>query len=108
MILTLTHAPVLRGPSAVDLSDLTASCMTGDAAWVDATTLDIPFDTEPTATERAAIVRRLLTRDAAHEAQVKAMQEALAALPVSPTSPTERAVVLLLRAELGPLAPPTN
>lgn len=56
----------------VDFSDLTGSEQTGPPVWVGETTLEIPFEPEPPASEQALIRRRILTRDAAHEARVTA------------------------------------
>lgn len=107
----LTPPPTRLGrvPDGVSLSDLTDRTP-GLPYWDAEGALVIPFDIEPTPAEQAAIRRRLLTRDAAHEAQVKAMQDALAGLGQTANTPTEivNALRLLLRAELGPLAPPTE
>jgi hypothetical protein len=104
----ILHVPEggLSRSSDVDLSDLTTAARAGGASWVGDQTLEIPFDTEPTDAEQAAIRLRLLTRDAAHEAQVKAMRSALTELRASPTTPRELAdaVALLLEVELGDLA----
>lgn len=104
MIVTVPPNGSLR-PGVADFSDLTTATQTGPAAWVDGV-VEIPFDHEPSEVEQSAIRLRLLTRDAAHEAQVKAMQAALADIRANPTTPAElaAAVELLLVAQLGVLA----
>lgn len=88
------------GFDAIDFSDLTASVRSGPVSWAEGGALVVPFDPEPSGSEQIVIRRRLLTRDAEHEARVAAMQAALAGLP--DTLPD--AVELILRDQLGPLA----
>lgn len=64
----------------VDFTDLTGATQTGPPVWVGETTLEIPFNPEPTAAEQKLIRRRLLTRDSAHEARVTAFVAAAANL----------------------------
>jgi hypothetical protein len=86
-----------------DLSDLTASREVGEREWatdaVDVLVLD--FDTEPTATEQAAIERRLTTDTPVEEtlhARVLAAYDQLAAYEslTAPTAAQTVAVVKLL------------
>ena len=93
MNLTVTPGRPLRDPATTDLSDLTASERTGDAAWLDETTLHLPFTPEPSQAEQALIRRRLMTRDAEQEAWVGAVVNTLAAIP---TSEPCRALLALL------------
>lgn len=67
---------LLRRPDA-DLSDLTASTRTGAPFWDPdaADVLVIPFSTDPPSSERDAIRRRLVTRDAADETRLTQMLE---------------------------------
>lgn len=77
--LTIRAGAALRAGD-VDMSDLTTATQTGPPRWVDETTLEITFDREPTVAEQALIRRRLLTRDAAHEARATAFVAAAANL----------------------------
>ena len=67
-----------RAADETDFSDLTDSEQTGPARWHPDTpdALVIPFDHEPTAAEAAAIRRRLITADAAEEAQLYRLLDA--------------------------------
>lgn len=89
----------LARPADVDVSDLTDARRTGPARWLDANTLEIPFDAEPTDIEREAITRRLLTRDDDEESSVTRMQAALDGL--TGTDPLTEAVRLLLADRLA-------
>lgn len=84
----------------IDLSDLTASVRAGDARWVGESTLEIPFDSEPTPAEQRRIRRRLLTSDAAQEQMVA---ELLSAGNAMPDGPVAKVLRLLIRERLGPL-----
>lgn len=75
-----------------DLSDLTASVRTDSATW-DGDTLCLPFDVEPSLAEQVLIRRRLMTRDAEHEAWVAAVADAVA--DVAPDTPAHRLLLLL-------------
>lgn len=88
------------GFDSIDFSDLTTSPRSGPAAW-DGDALVLPFDPEPSEAEQSAIRLRLLTRDAAHEAQVTQMRAALNDL--AGDDPLTNAVRLLLDVQLGPL-----
>ncbi len=80
-----------------DLSDLTASVRTDSATW-DGDTLCLPFDVEPTPAEQVLIRRRLMTRDAAHEAWVAAVVAERDAIAVD--SPANRLLLLHTEAAL--------
>lgn len=94
----LSSSEPIRRPADTDMSDLTAAKRDGDPEWVDGD-LVIPFSPEPTPDEQAAIRLRLLTRDAAHEAQVAAMQGVLAAI-AGKSDPLSTGLRLLLNAQL--------
>ena len=102
MIFTPPSGGVVRSADT-DVSDLTSAKRAGDAHWVDETTIEIPFDPEPTDAEQELIVRRLLTRDGAEETAVCAMQAVLDSL--TETDPLTTAVRLLLNDRLGRLDP---
>ena len=94
MRIVLSSAPLLR-PDA-DVSDLTASELVGSPHWVDGTTLVLPFDPEPSAAEQRLIRRRLMTEDAAHEAWVSDVVDAVSDLDALPSlTPAERLLRLL-------------
>jgi hypothetical protein len=98
------HLPngAMKRPGA-DISDLTTAREVGERRWApDAVdVLEIPFDTEPTADEQAAIERRLTTDTPVEEtlhARVLAAYDQLAAYEstASPTAAQTTAVVKLL------------
>lgn len=67
-----------RDVDAADFSDLTGSEQTGPAKWVkgQVDALEVPLDPSTTAEEAKAIRRRLVTVDAADEAQLLALIKA--------------------------------
>lgn len=89
----------LARPADTDVSDLTSAKRNGPAKWIDETTIEIPFKTEPTEAEQELIVRRLLTRDEAEETQTETMQTILA--KVTGTDAVSQAVRLLLQDRLA-------
>ena len=85
MILDLTGLTLRRAPGDVDFSDLTRSRMVGAASWEDESMV-IPFDVEPSASEQAAIRRRLLTADATEESTVTGLLAARTTLATDTTA----------------------
>ena len=106
MLMNVPEGAEVRSVDQTNFGDLTDAVQTDLARWVNETTIEIPFDTEPSTDEQAAIRLRLLTRDAEQEARVVAMRKAVAALKQSPTTPTELrdGLVLALTELLGDLA----
>lgn len=104
MRLTIPPGGALRA-GVVDVSDLTDSTRTGAPRWLDETTLELPFDPEPTDAEQTLIRRRLLTRDAAHEARVAALLASAADLS-TPASLASAVRLLLTEALEGIEDPP--
>lgn len=82
----------LRDPGSTDFSDLTECVRDGEPWWADGTTLVLPFDPEPSEVEQVRIRRRLMTRDADHEAWVG---ECVAALERFESSADEAAAAPL-------------
>lgn len=80
-----------------DVSDLTASVRQG-AHW-DEGDLIVDFDVEPSPAEQRLIRRRLLTRDAAHEAWVGRVVDADAMVRTSLTLNTATKTLLRLLAQ---------
>lgn len=72
-----------RAADDVDLDDLTKSKRSGPAEWVDDGVLEIPFDSDPSPAEVAAIQLRLVSESPTEEGDRKAATAFLAL-----TSPT--------------------
>lgn len=65
--------------AAADVSDITSAVRTGECYW-DPAELDVlvcPFDPEPTETEQLSIRRRIVTADAADEAHLYELLDAV-------------------------------
>lgn len=76
-----------------DFSDLTTSTQVA-ARWEEAgTVLVMEFDPEPSPAEQVLIRRRLMTRDAAHEAWVGALRAEVDAMVAD--TPSARAIRLM-------------
>lgn len=106
MRVTVTDNEVKRAADGCDFADLTASVLTGPASWEvegDRPVLVLPFDPEPTTAERVAILRRLLSADAAGEAELAEWQASLEGL-AGDTSPMGAAMRAYLTERLGSLA----